>query len=43
MAWALVSLAIGGSTPKASAVRKKTWVGWPATPSRTAFDTWEMG
>src|SRR6204780_2512391 len=32
IAWAGVSLAIGGITPNASAVRKMMFFGWPAKP-----------
>ena len=37
MAWSGVRRAIGGSTPKASAVRKTTLRGWPPRPVGTAF------
>jgi hypothetical protein len=43
MAWAGVSFATGGSTPKASAVSITMLRGWPARPSRLALGMWLIG
>ena len=38
MAWLGVSLAIGGRTPKASAVSMTMFLGWPAVPVLLALE-----
>jgi hypothetical protein len=43
IAWLGVSLAIGGRTPKASAVSMMTFLGWPARPVSEAFGIKSMG
>ena len=42
-AWAGESLAIGGSTPNASHVRKTMLSGWPAVESSVRFSIDSMG
>src|SRR5262245_17038382 len=37
IAWPAVSFAIGGMTPKASAVRKMMFFGWPPVPNGEVF------
>ncbi len=43
MAWGRLSRDTGGRTPKASAVRKITFLGCPPRSSRVALGMWEMG
>ncbi len=43
MACSSVSRLMGGSTPKASQVRKTTLRGCPAQPPRSTFESWVRG
>ena len=43
MAWLGVSRAMGGSTPKASAVSMITFLGWPARPVSLALGMKSIG
>ena len=43
MAWAGVSLAMGGITPKASQVSMTRFFGWPQRPVSEAFGMAEIG